>query len=75
MADALDWIVSTARQKDASLDHVVAESLAAEALRLLPELPEPDAPELARRLLAANPDCGPSAANVVAKAAVDFAGS
>jgi hypothetical protein len=72
MADDLDWIVSTARQHDVSLDHVVAQTLAAEALEVLAGLADVDAPEIARRLLAAHPEHGASSANVVARAAVDY---
>ena len=75
MADDLDWIVSTARQHDQSLDHDIAVVLAQEALQILrgPQAPESsDAPAVARALLAAHPEYGASTANVIAKAAVDF---
>ena len=72
MGDDLDWIVSTARQHDSSLEHDIAATLAAEALDLLRSGASPDAPELARALFAAHPEYGASTANVVAKAAVDY---
>ena len=71
MAVDLEWIVSTARQADPSLDHDVAVVLASAALGQLSAAH--DAPELARALLAAHPEHGATAANVVAKATVDLA--
>lgn len=72
MPEDLDWIISTARQQDPSLDQHVAEALAAAALPLASGLEGPDAPEIARQLLADHPDCDPSAANAVAVATVDY---
>jgi hypothetical protein len=71
MADDLDWIVSTARRSDPSLDHVLAEELAAAAVRLAPGQ---DPAAVARGLLEAYPAADVSQLNVVARAAVDYLG-
>lgn len=67
-----DWVAQTARTADPSLTEQTAQELAVAAWDHLREVGEFDAPEVARRLLAENPDAGASAANFVAKAAVDF---
>lgn len=67
-----DWVAQTARTADPSLDEATARELATDAWRHLREVREPDAPEIARRLLADHRDAGASAANFVAKAAVEF---
>lgn len=67
-----DWVAQTARTADPSLPEATARELATEAWRHLQEVRQLDAPELARRLLAGHRDAGASAANFVAKAAVDF---
>jgi hypothetical protein len=72
MPDDLDWIVSTARKQDPSLDHEIATELAAEALPLAQAAAGLDAPTIARELLSAHPSYGASSANAVAVATVDF---
>jgi len=72
MADDVEWIASTARQSDPSLEHEIAVELAAEALPLGRSLRELDAPEIARQLLAAHPSYGASSVNAVAVATVDY---
>ena len=67
-----DWVAQTARTADPSLDEATARDLAGDAWQHLRQVKEFDAPEIARRLLADHPDAGASAANFVAKAAVDF---
>ena len=67
-----DWVAQTARTADPSLDEVTARELAVDAWTHLREVKELDAPEIARRLLAGHRDAGASAANFVAKAAVEF---
>lgn len=67
-----DWVAQTARTADPSLDEATARVLAADAWDHLREVKELDAPEVARRLLADHREAGASAANFVAKAAVDF---
>ena len=69
MAEDLDWIVSSARQQDASLDHVLAEQLATSALPLARGL---DAPAVARALMERYPDVGVSEINAVARATVEY---
>jgi hypothetical protein len=70
MADDLEWIVSTARQRDPSMEHDVAVALAGDAVARVGAAQ--DAPDLARQLLAAHPDYGATAANVVATAAFEL---
>ena len=65
----LDRVVSTARAKDPSLSHELAEELAAEALTLVG--PGVDAPEIARGLLARDDSRDVSSVNVVAAAVVE----
>ena len=67
-----DWVASTARQKDPGLPEETARELAVYAWDHLRAHGEPDAPEIARRLMADHPKAGATAANVVATAAVDF---
>lgn len=67
-----DWVANTARTADPGLPEEVARELAVHAWEHLREVGELDAPEVARRLLAEHPATGATAANVVAKAAVDF---
>lgn len=67
----VDWVVSTARQHDASLEQDVALALATEAYGLLREVGSPDAPALARALMARH-QADVSHLNAVAKATVDF---
>ena len=72
MSQDLEWIVSTARQSDPSLDHDIAQKLAGEALRILAGTEPADAPSVARALFAAHPRYGATSANVVATAAIDY---
>lgn len=67
-----DWVAQTARTADPSLPEATARELAVDAWDHLRAVRELDAPEVARRLLADHSDAGASAANFVAKAAVDF---
>lgn len=67
-----DWVANTARTADPGLPEETARELAVHAWEHLREVGELDAPEVARRLLAEHPATGATAANVVAKAAVDF---
>lgn len=68
----VDWVASTARQHDPSLEQDVAVALATEAYGLLVEIGSADAPALARELLSGHPSLGVSEINAVAKATVDF---
>ena len=74
MPNDVEWVVSTARQQDPSLEHDVAATLAAPALALAAAQAEPDAPAVARERLARYKEHGASAANAVAVAAVDYLG-
>ncbi len=67
-----DWVAVTARTADPGLPEETARELAVYAWEHLREVKELDAPEIARRLLGDHPAAGATAANVVAKAAVDF---
>ena len=67
-----DWVANTARTADPGLPEETARELAVHAWEHLREVGELDAPEVARRLLAEHSVAGATAANVVAKAAVDF---
>jgi hypothetical protein len=67
-----DWVASAARQKDPGLPEETARELAVYAWEHLRAVGEPDAPEIARRLLADHRQAGATAANVVATAAVEF---
>lgn len=67
-----DWVASSARTADPGLPEETARELAVYAGEHLREVKELDAPEIARRLLADHSAAGATAANVVAKAAVDF---
>ena len=65
------WVAAAARQADPGLDPELALRLATEAWALLREIGEPDANELARRLLSNHAAQGATAASVVARAACD----
>jgi hypothetical protein len=67
-----DWVANSARTADPGLPEHVARELAVYAWDHLRAVGGLDAPEVARRLMADNPSAGATAANVVAKAAVDF---
>ena len=67
-----DWVANTARTADPGLPEETARELAVYAGEHLREVKELDAPEIARRLLSDHKAAGATAANVVAKAAVDF---
>lgn len=67
-----DWVASLARQQDPGLPPETARLLAGQAWGHLRSIGSPDAPELARRLLAEHPESGATAANQVATAAVAF---
>jgi hypothetical protein len=67
-------IAAAACQQDPGLPPETAALLAKAALPLLEEVGA-DAPEIARRLMAANPDVGATPANAVAIAAARAAGS
>ena len=67
-----DWVAQAARTADPGLPQETARQLAVEAWDHLRAVKELDAPEIARRLLADHSESGATAANVVAKAAVDF---
>jgi hypothetical protein len=64
-------VAAAARRKDPGLPAETAELLAGQVPGLLAEAADEGAPGLARALLAANPDVGATACNVVATAAVD----
>lgn len=67
-----NWVANTARTADPGLPEETARELAVYAWDHLREVKELDAPEIARRLLADHKVAGATAANVVARAAVDF---
>jgi hypothetical protein len=67
-----DWVANTARTADPGLPEEMARELAVYAWEHLRAIHELDAPEVARRLMAEHRTAGATAANVVAKAAVDF---
>jgi hypothetical protein len=77
VADGADWdddlVVALARSKDPGLPEETARELAVLAREHLLAIGEPDAPEVARRLLADHRVAGATAANVVARAAVEHA--
>lgn len=64
-------VAAAARRKDPGLPVETADLLAGQVPGLLAEAADEGAPGLARALLAANPDVGATACNVVATAAVD----
>ncbi len=66
------WVAQSARSADPGLPEALAHELAAAAWGHLRAVGELDAPEVARRLLADNPQTGASPAAVVARAAVEF---
>ena len=65
-------VSATACASDPSLSPELAEQLAGEAWAHLQEIGALDAPEVARRLLAAHEGVGASECNAVATAAVGF---
>ena len=65
------WVAVAATHADPGLPPDLALRLATEAWPLLREIGEPDANELARRLLAEHGATGATAAAVVARAACD----
>ena len=67
-----EWVANSARTADPGLPEETARELAVYAWEHLRAIHELDAPEVARRLLADHKVAGATAANVVAKAAVDF---
>ena len=67
----VDGVAAAARQKDPGLSIELAGRLAEQAGRHLRELGRPDAPEIARRLLADHPEHGATPAAIVAVAAVE----
>ena len=67
-----DWVAQAARTADPGLPPETARQLAVQAWDHLRAVKELDAPEVARRLLADHSESGATAANVVAKAAIDF---
>ena len=67
-----DWVANSARTADPGLPEEMARELAVYAWDHLRAIHELDAPEVARRLMADHSSAGATAANVVAKAAVDF---
>ena len=66
------WVAQSARTADPGLPEDLAMELAVYAGEHLRAIHELDAPEVARRLLAEHKAAGATAANVIAKAAVDF---
>ena len=68
----VEGVAAAARQKDPSLSTELASELAVEAGRHLREIGRPDAPEIARRLLADHPEHGATPAALVAVAAVEW---
>lgn len=70
-----DWVAQSARQSDPGLPPETAVLLAADAWVHLQASPDADAPEVARALLADHPESGATAANVVARAALEFIGA
>lgn len=70
--DRVDRVVLRAMSRDASLEEEVARRLAAMALeQVAAGVEASDAPELARRLLDADPEAGASSATIVAAAVCD----
>jgi hypothetical protein len=67
-----DWIATSARQQDPGLPAETALLLAQEAFAHLQAMHELNAPELARRLMADHDTTGATAANMVARSAVEF---
>jgi hypothetical protein len=64
-----ELVVAQAQVKDPGLPDHTARELAVLAWDHLRDIGSPDAPEVARRLLAGHPRAGATAANVVARAA------
>ena len=73
--DLAERIVLMAMSRDAGLEEALARRLTAQVLEYVRSPVDPvdpgDAPELARRLMASEPEPGASASSVVAAAAVD----
>jgi hypothetical protein len=67
-----EWVAQQARVADPGLAEETGRELAVYAYEHLREIRRLDAPEIARRLIADHPAAGVTAANVVAKAAVDL---
>lgn len=67
-----EQVASLAMQADPSVTQDDAVLLAVEAWRHLSEIGEPDAPEVARRLLAAHDHVAATTVNHIAHAAVEF---
>lgn len=67
-----DWVASSAREADPGLPPETAVRLARQAWDHMCEADAADPAEIARRLMAGNPQAGATAANVVAVAAVQF---
>jgi hypothetical protein len=65
-------VARQAMSKDPGLESGLALRLAREAGEFLADMPEWDAPELSRRLLAGSPETGATPANCVATAAVAY---
>ena len=72
MNEGLEMVVAAAMQSSPSLEHGIAEEMAARALYLAGEQSEPDAPEVARTLIVDFHEWGASVTNAVAVAAVDW---
>jgi hypothetical protein len=71
-ADVADRIVLRAMHRDAGLDEELARRLTGFVLSSVADGVDPgDAPELARRILAADPEASASTASVVSAAAAD----
>lgn len=68
----LERVVASAMQSDPSLDHDIAQEMAARAIYLAEQQAEPDAPAVARTLLEDFREYGASTASVVARSAVDW---
>lgn len=73
MDKGLAWVVSSAMQSDPSLDHDIAQEMAARAIYLVDQQAEPDAAGVARVLMQDFKEYGASTASVVARAAWEFA--
>ncbi|MCU1587086.1 MAG: hypothetical protein JWN31_579 [Frankiales bacterium] len=72
MDERLAWVVSNAMQSDPSLEHDVAQEMAARALYLVEQQSEADAAGVARVLMQDFSEYGASTASVVARAAFEF---
>ena len=72
MDNGLAWVVSNAMQSDPSLEHDIAQEMAARALYLVEQQSEADAAGVARVLMQDFSEYGASTASVVARAAFEF---